>query len=267
MYTEKKPAKSVFLFAHQDDEFGVFFQIEQELRADRQIRCIFITDGGTTADPERRNSESLNVLRKLGVLQENISFIGQSQGFADGALHESLDDLTDWLKSYFADTSDIHACFVPAWEGGHPDHDVLHAAVLFCFAEHNCLEKLSQYGLYNNFNRPYPFFRVLSPLGQNGPVEYQAIPLKDRLRYIRLCLSYPSQLKTWIGLFPFACGHFIFDGTQALQHVDINRLTSRPHGGRLYYECRNTLSWETMQFVIKSLRKIFPNIQLEQGKS
>lgn len=267
MHTENVPPTSVFFFAHQDDEFGVFFQIEQELQTGRKVHCIFITDGGASADPDRRNAESVTVLQKLGVSRESIFFIGQAQGFSDGALHESLDDLTDWIKSYLGNNLNIYKCFVPAWEGGHPDHDVLHAAVLFCFAERKWLEKLRQYSLYNNFNRPNPLFRVMYPLSQNGTVEYKSVPLSDRLRYVRLCLSYPSQWKTWIGLFPFAFAHYICNGVQALQHVNINRLTLKPHSGRLYYECRKTLNWTTMQSVVRSLHKIFPNVQIDQDQS
>ena len=42
---------SVFLFAHQDDEFGVFFQLERERLAGRRVCCIFVTDGGATSCP------------------------------------------------------------------------------------------------------------------------------------------------------------------------------------------------------------------------
>ena len=61
-----KPS-SIFLMAHQDDEFGVFHQIEHELVAGRWVRCIYITDGAATADSNRRDRESRAVLQKLGV--------------------------------------------------------------------------------------------------------------------------------------------------------------------------------------------------------
>jgi len=258
MRTNNTLGIALFLFAHQDDEFGVFFQIERELRAGRQVRCVFITDGGQTADPKRRNSESQRALSKLGVPQENIMFIGRCLALLDGALHENVESLANWLVSFFDMHSNIQSCFIPAWEGGHPDHDVLHAATTYFLAYHDRLEILRQYSLYNNYNCPKPFFRILSPLMENGPIEYQAVSIKDRLRYIRLCLGYPSQFKTWIGLFPFALAHFIFDGAQALQQVDIKRLSSRPHSGPLYYEYRNFLDWATMQRTVNQLHKIFP---------
>ncbi|MDA9947528.1 PIG-L family deacetylase [Planktomarina temperata] len=257
MHTNKPQGVALFLFAHQDDEFGVFFQIEQELRAGRQVLCAFITDGGVTAVPERRNTESQRVLYKLGVLQENIIFLGPALKIMDGALHNNIKSLANWLISFFNRHSNIQSCFIPAWEGGHPDHDVLHAATSYFLASQNKLKILRQYSLYNSYRCPKPFFRVLSPLKENGPIEYQQVSIKDRLRYIRLCLGYPSQLKAWIGLFPFTLAHFVLDGAQALQPVDIKRLSFRPHSGCLYYEHRKTHDWEAMQRVISQLQKIF----------
>jgi hypothetical protein len=81
-------------------------------------------------------------------------------------------------------------------------------------------------------------------LPENGEVETVKIQLFNRLRFIGLCLSYPSQVKTWIGLFPFFLFHYFFFGTQALQKVSLERLNNRPHAGSLYYERRKFSSWE-----------------------
>ena len=63
------PSNSVlFLFAHQDDEFGVMHQIEQEVKAGASVYCAYATSGvGVYADPHQRNTESLQVLESLGV--------------------------------------------------------------------------------------------------------------------------------------------------------------------------------------------------------
>ena len=47
------PSNSVlFLFAHQDDEFGVMHQIEQEVKAGASVYCAYATSGvGVYADP------------------------------------------------------------------------------------------------------------------------------------------------------------------------------------------------------------------------
>ncbi|POA53566.1 MULTISPECIES: PIG-L deacetylase family protein [unclassified Pseudomonas] len=244
---------SLFLLAHQDDEFGVFHQIEHELAAGRWVRCIYVTDGAATADPDVRDRESLIVLQKLGVARENITFVGRQLSIGDGQLHRHIGAFADWLDHFIDDHPTLQSCFVPAWEGGHPDHDLLHAVAVELLASRAGSTQVWQYPLYNGRNCSGPLFRAMSPLPENGLVEKQAIAWRSRLRYIRLCLSYPSQWKSWVGLFPFVGGHYLFHGVQNLQKVERKRLEQPPHERPLYYERRGFLNWPTMQTAIEQL--------------
>jgi len=250
MLTDVSAPVALFLFAHQDDEFGVFARIEKELRAGRRVRCAYITDGAVTADPDLRDAESRAVLQKLGVSTHDIFFMGRQLGIGDGHLHSSVDVLSGWLNAFLDMQPLIVACFVPAWEGGHPDHDLLHAVAVRLFAARGCLEIVRQYSLYHGLGCIGPLFHVLSPLPQNGPVELQAISWRDRLRYLRFCLSYPSQWRSWVGLFPFVLLRYLSAGFQQLQHVSIPRLGERPHEGPLYYESRGFADWSTLREVL-----------------
>ncbi|WP_090438518.1 PIG-L deacetylase family protein [Duganella sp. CF458] len=254
MRTDSGSPLALFLFPHQDDEFGVFYQIEQERRAGRRVFCIFVTDGSTTADPLRRNAESHAVLQRLGVAPDAILFVGQELGIADGLLHTRVEDLAEWLNAFIASHPEIVSCYVPAWEGGHPDHDLLHAITLHVPAMRGRLDIIRQFSLYQGEGYRGPMFRVLSPLPGNGPVERQAVGWVDRLRYLRLCLAYPSQWRSWVGLFPFVCLHYLFDGAQQLQRVDGQRLAAQPHAGPLYYERRAFLDWSTLRAAIDRLQ-------------
>ncbi|MGV8862691.1 MAG: PIG-L deacetylase family protein [Pseudomonas sp.] len=246
---------SIFFMPHQDDEFGVFHQIEHELSTGRWVRCIYVTDGSATADPDRRDSESRAVLQKLGVAADDIFFIGRKLSITDGQMHHHVGVFVDWLDCFLNDHPTVQACFVPAWEGGHPDHDLLHAIVVELLAARANSPTVWQYPLYNGRNCSGPFFRALSPLPENGPIERQPIAWRDRFRYIRLCLSYPSQWRSWIGLFPFVGGHYLFHGVQSLQGVNRQRLEQPPHQGPLYYEQRGFLDWPTMCIAIEQLHQ------------
>lgn len=253
MLTEVCSPVALFLFAHQDDEFGVFARIEQEVRAGRRVRCIYVTDGAATADPDRREAESQAVLQQLGVATDDILFVGRQVCIGDGQLHRHIGVLADWFDRFLDVHTAIVSCFVPAWEGGHPDHDLLHAVVVELLATRESQAIVWQYPLYNGRNCPGPFFRLQSPLPENGPVDRQSIGWRDRLRYVRLCLAYPSQWRTWIGLFPFVCLHYLFSGVQQLQRVDRARLGQPPHSRPLYYERRSFLDWPTLRAAIESL--------------
>ena len=263
MHIEPPPV-SLFLFPHQDDEFGVFFQIEREQAAGRSVYCVYVTDGSNTADPHRRNAESRAVLEKLGVPADNIIFLGSKLQISDGQLHTQVKKFLRWFGSFFDAYPSVHACFIPAWEGGHPDHDMLHAATVKLLGWRNQLDIARQYPLYNGYDCRSPLFRALAPLSENGAVEQAKLSLRQRLRYLRFCLAYPSQWKSWIGLFPFVCWRYLIDGKQYLQRPSIDRITQPPHPGTLYYERRSLLDWEAMQDAVS---RISENIGAERDES
>lgn len=256
MHTDSTAPIALFLFAHQDDEFGVYAQLEREKKAGRRVYCIYVTDGAATADPDIRNAESRKVLQQLGVMADDIIFIGQELGIGDGLLHVRVEVLAEWLSIFLKTHPAIEACFVPAWEGGHPDHDLLHATAVQWFAAHNRLEMVRQYPLYHGQGSHGPLFHALSPLTGNGIVEQQILGWRERLRYVRFCFAYPSQWRSWIGLLPFVGWHYLRKGTQQLQRVSDTRLVSPPHAGPLYYERRGFLDWPTLRAALDRLPTI-----------
>lgn len=246
---------ALFLFAHQDDEFGVYQSLAEELASGRRVLCCYFTDGGFDGvSIKKRNAESTAVLTTLGVSQNDIVFCGESLAIPDGKLIENLRIAGRWMNEWLGKFSSIEAIYVPAWEGGHHDHDALHALAVLAADCRGLLPKLKQFPLYNALNRPHPFFRVKVPVEENGPITYSRAGWRARYRYLKFCASYPSQLKTWLGLFPFVLFHYIFDGRQALQPVNVRRLRERPHAGALYYERRQFCTWEKMQQRIQMYR-------------
>lgn len=240
------PPVTLFLFAHQDDEFGVFHAIETCIGQGGRAVCAYFTRGRGELGP-LRNAESTRVLGRLGVPPQDILFVGDALEIDDAALPLALDRLLPWLARWFASFERIVRIHVTAWEGGHHDHDALHAATLRVALQAGLLPLVRQYALYNRKGCPGPFFKVLTPLLENGPVETSRIPLGRRLAYLGLCLQYPSQRMTWVGLFPFVLLHYLFKGQQSLQVVNVARLDQRPHDGVLYYEYRKFFSWEGMR--------------------
>jgi LmbE family N-acetylglucosaminyl deacetylase len=236
---------ALFLFAHQDDEFGVFSAIEDELKSGRRVVCVYTTDGGYgDANPLLRNDESLSVLGRLGVPSADVYFLGEQVGIRDTQLYLSL--MAGWqaLNKLVAELGDIQALYTPAWEGGHPDHDATYAIAVLLQQRLRLVESAWQFSLYNGSGLAGPLFRTLAPLPQNGTVYSRPIDWPGRFRFLRLCLAYRSQKKTWLGLFPFVFLKYIFVGQQQLQHLHREMPSLRPHAGALYYERRKFLTWE-----------------------
>lgn len=241
-------ATALFLFAHQDDEFGVFHRIEECVRRGLRVHCAFFTAGSA-----RRNEESLAVLRQLGVRPEDVAFAGDEAGIPDAGLAERLPAARAWLQRWLARFPDIDSIHVSAWEGGHQDHDALHALAVTVARDFGLLERVRQFPLYHGYGSLHAYMNALAPLDANGPVESRRIPLRARLRYLRLCASYPSQKSTWVGLLPCVALRYLLRGQQDLQRVSPARLGEPPHPGLPYYERRGFYTWNAMRTRVAEL--------------
>lgn len=243
-----------FLYPHQDDETGTFKLIDSYIKKKIEVYCIFVTTGLLTNPKNNyRNSESLNILRKFNVKKKNIIFAGLALNIKVNQLTDNLENFYNYLIKKINKKHDI--LYIPAWEGGNPDHDALHAIVVTMGKKFNFLDRIYQYPLYNNKGCKLNFFKVLSPISENGKIIKIKINLFERIKYIFLFLQYPSQFISWIGLFPFFFIKTLFFGEQQIQLVDFNRIYQKPHRGKLYYEVRNWIRWDQMKYKIKNFTK------------
>jgi N-acetylglucosamine malate deacetylase 1 len=111
------PGGALFLLAHHDDEVFCAGCIARALRQSRPVRLLWATAGGL-APSGRRRREGDAVARLLGLRADAYRSLGlPDQGALDhlapigAALHDMLDGVGE--------------VFVPAYEGGHPDHDAV----------------------------------------------------------------------------------------------------------------------------------------------
>lgn len=252
-------ACAVFFFAHQDDEFGVFQALEDCRRRGLAVYCVYMTTAPSASNlAERRNAESLRVLAALGVPATHVVFAGDLLGIEDASLPRHLGSAFAWLHDWLGQRPPVAALYVTAWEGGHHDHDALHALVALSAVGHGMLLTVRQYSLYNCYRLPKPLFRVLTPLIANGPARRDPIAWRDRLRFLRFCLAYPTQAVTWVGLFPFVLLHHLRGRGQLTQQVSLARLDQRPHEGDLYYERRGFYQWDALARDLATLRLNLP---------
>lgn len=243
--------RSIFLFAHPDDEFGCYEVIRREVIVGRDVECFYLTDGGFGGQSiDSRQQETRRVLVRLGVSVDRICFLGAQQGVPDGLLASYLLQAATSLLRATVDREKPTSIFVPAWEGGHQDHDAAH--VIGCaLANHlNPRANVWQFPLYHGKGLRGSFFRVLNPLVENGPPCVLDVSMLHRLLYLWLCLSYPSQWKSWIGLFPLVASKLLFGGHYYLQRA-MSRDIQKPHEGRLLYERRGMANYAEIEALLK----------------
>ena len=238
-------SKALFLFAHQDDEFGVFYEIQRLIKRGDKVTVAYLTSGTSDGTPSPfRDAESIFVLKKLGVSESNIVFLGTNTGIPDGDLCSHLDLAYRGIDDLIAKDEAPEKLYFHAWEGGHQDHDAVHLIGVVLGEHLGILERCYQFPLYSGVDLPAAFFRMFYCLPENGPPHLTTIPWRQRIEFIKFCFHYPSQLKTWIGLFPFFLFHYLFFGTQILQPVSAKQIHRPPHLGKLLYERRGFYSYK-----------------------
>jgi LmbE family N-acetylglucosaminyl deacetylase len=238
-------SQHLFLFAHQDDETPVFLEIESLIDAGERVVVCYLTsgrlDGGLAA---ARNTESTLVLQKLGVNPADIHFIGTDLSIPDGRLIEQIEHVYAHMAQWLEKQGPFSSIYSLAWEGGHQDHDAVYAIAVKLASQAGIVKSSYQFPYYHGKGLKGSFFKVLNAIPENGPVLKKTIPISKRIKYFHLCLSYPSQYKTWIGLGPFFLIHYVFDGTQVLQKLMPERVGQRPHAQSSLYERRKFYSYE-----------------------
>lgn len=230
------PLDVVFIFAHQDDEVGALPRIERELAAGKRVHCFYLTSGnGKGCSPAVRDAETRNVLLRTGIRDSDIHFLGSTNDVADGQLMHRLDLA---LSLMLAATRPMHIAriYTLAWEGGHADHDAAHLVASALARRLAPAEGLWEFSMYNGKGVPWRFFRTMRLLPTGAELERDRLTLREGIRYARACLAYPSQRKTWLGLFWETLIRRAVLREMVVQRVDPRRLAAPPHPGRLLYE-------------------------------
>lgn len=241
MVDSKSPI--LFLFAHQDDEFGIFFEIHELVSRGEKIIIMYLTSGDASGNSNSiRDNESICVLKQLGIDSENIHFVGRELNIPDGSLIQHINAAYRAVSNVIDKEGVPNQCYFLAWEGGHQDHDAVHLIGVMLAQQFNIIDKCFQFPLYTGDKLPWIFFKLFSPLQKNGELNLKKIPWKLRFKFISYCFYYRSQKKAWLGLFPFFVLHYLFFGTQILQTISLGRIFEPPHAGKLLYERRGFYS-------------------------
>jgi len=251
--------ETIFFLAHPDDEFSIFERIRR-IQLENS-RCLLVFCTKTKDISERRKIESLRVLSFFGISDQECIFLSDFINIEDGKAFEFADKLYKIITKIFNQLPNLNSIYIPAYEGGHQDHDLLHGLV--CLAAQNCQPRAEiwQSFLYNSWRSSFIFFKVCNIIyKESNQINLLRIPFLYRLTYLVLCLRYQSQWRTWVGLLPFLGIHYLFNGNEA--HMKIKEgapehLWQRPHSGKLLYERRNLCSFNVVQLALRKVKHQF----------
>lgn len=242
---------TVFLLAHFDDEYCALPLILQAEAAGEPCWFLYVADYRKAAMAARRLAETRAFLRAFGVPPERAIHVGAGSGVFDGQVAAGIGPALAAVRAALADLPPATRFVVPAWEGGHPDHDSCAAMASVLAAEAGC--EVLQFGLYNGRKFLRPLYRACSPIPENGPVIRVPIPARQWLAWIAAVRFFPSQTWNWLGLWPSMFMTFAERGGFACQRLAPARIRERPHDGRLHYEWMFKTPYATVRAAVDGL--------------
>ena len=224
----------VYVFAHFDDEYCALPLITAAVAAGEDQLFLYVADYARPQLAERRFAETTALLAHLGVDPARVRHVGRGTGAVDGAVHRALAPAYAALQAAVADVGKIDRMVCTAWEGGHMDHDMcaLMTAELAATLGRPPIETIS---LYNGPRLAGPLFHGALSLPQNGPIRKVTLGPAAWVRWMLAVRFFPSQIKTWLGLWPAMFYSYAWRGF-GVQRLDPARVRQRPHDGALFYE-------------------------------
>jgi len=241
---------TVYVMAHFDDEYVAWPLIRQALAQGREQRFIHVVDYRTPRLTAMRRAETLAFLRAQGLGADSALHLGGGTGWQDGELHRHAQAAYAALKA--AVTGPVTRIVCPAWEGGHPDHDVCAAMAVKLAAELGGVP-VDQVGLYQGRGLPWILYRACKPIPENGPATSVRLSPGDWMRWLGGVAAFPSQLKAWAGLLPAMMATFALQGAFRFQGLDPKRIGQRPHAGPLLYEKMFRTPYEVVRKAVDGL--------------
>ena len=223
----------VYVLAHFDDEYCALPLIRRAVVEGRQHLFIHVVDYRNPKMSQRRHSETLAFLAAEGIPAEAQIHLGAGTGWWDGELHRHAGSAYEALKA--AVPGPVARVVVPAWEGGHPDHDICAALGVKLAAERGGAP-VDQICLYQGKGLPWILYRAATPLAENGPARELRLSGREWASWLSAVAAFPSQLKAWSGLLPGMAWTFLRQGSFRWQSLDPSRIGERPHVGGLLYE-------------------------------
>ena len=242
------PAATLFLLAHHDDEVFCAGHLRRTMAmgAGSRLGLLWATTGGL-APARRRLAEGQRVRDLLGLATENAPDLGlPDKGALDhvATIVREAESLLGRLEhGGRGGPAAPPAIFVPAYEGGHPDHDALNlAAAVLCSRRPDV--RAFEFPLYRRGRLGLAVQSTAPPLGSARPPggsasgNWQIAFLDDDAIALRRALVGANGSQRFVSLEPLLALARLAGRGRAVsaRPLPAHDYATRPHEGRLLYE-------------------------------
>jgi N-acetylglucosamine malate deacetylase 1 len=225
----------VYVFAHFDDEYCALPLIRQRVAQGVDQHFLYVADYADAKLGQTRHAETRNLLAHLGVDPAKAVHVGRGARVMDGSVYRGLEVAYSALRAAVEAIGPIERFTCTAWEGGHMDHDMC-AMMTTLLAKARGGVPIDQISLYNGKGLVGPLFHGGAPLPENGPVTRVRLTTTEWNHWMNDVRFFPSQTKTWLGLWPAMFWSYATRGGFGYQQLAPARIDERPHAGALFYE-------------------------------
>ncbi len=232
----------IFIFSHYDDEFGLFNVIENSTKKNKNVFVLYLTNGLTKQETKnikklkKRESESLQILLKLGVKKENIILLGKKLNITVYDLYKKLDIAYKNINALLKKLKGNYFVYTHAWEGGNEDHDASFVIVKKILCKNIRTLLGFQFSQYHRRNvHIYPF-KVQTLINSNSKIYKSKLSIFSKIKYISYLFTYTSQLYLWLPIYPFIIIKILFNNYGNVKIISKNLILKKPHSGNLLYE-------------------------------
>jgi LmbE family N-acetylglucosaminyl deacetylase len=240
---------SLFLLAHYDDEYCAWPLIETWRRAAEPMVFVYTAPPREPDLRARRRAETLALLGSMGLADALLD--EPDPPGCDGELPAAAPAWLERLRARLAQAG-VSRIVVPAWEGGHTDHDLCAALGLALAHRLGVAEPVIQVPLYNGERTRGPLFEGGHVLAANGAAERVRLSPIQWLRFAAAVRFFPSQAGVWSTLWPATMWSYLKAGYR-FQRLSTVRIGERPHSGPLLYERRGYARFEDVAAVAARL--------------
>lgn len=238
----------IILLPHQDDEIAILPLLD-EIQNSINLKIIYLTTNKNEKLNQKRNNESLNVLKKIGIKKNDIFFLNNKHRIYDKNLYKKSNEVIKYLlsKKNLITLDRDSTILTTSFEGGHPDHD---ASFFICMKIYKKLKykKFMSFPLYNSEKKLMPFQAFKNIMKYNDQLIFIETSLAKSFFYLKLIFTYKSQMKTILSLFPFYLYRCLIKQSFILiDHSYNENFISKPHQGKLFYEKRKWMAFESFK--------------------
>lgn len=239
----------LFVLAHNDDEYFAALRIREEILLGNRVFIAYLTYGSIRgADASARIKESMKALARLGIRDTEILMIGREKNIFDFELHKKIVDGYQGLGELLVGIA-IERIYVMAWEGGHPDHDASHMIGVTFARKRDLQQQLYEFPAYSRF-------RVMHPIRGETEILTTATNRIDAFKTLVSGFGYRTQRRTFLAMLPGSIAQLLVFGHQNYWLVPKQRdYTQPPHAGRLSYERRFNISFDTFAKNVSALHQ------------